>query len=241
MEKNANKDIITERSDIVGLKSNLSKNIPNDLSQNSLFSSDLGKKGSNKKSNEIKQLNLATERSINKKIKKQLESGSLHTFDNFDNEFLQKKKSSNIKNEDKKKTSTNIIVDDIENIYSSLVNKISFRYHLQKAFLLFIAFFINVCRWIFLFLSKEKLEDNFCFSKLNQFDNCIVDQICEDKEKLNIFLYNNTFEIRNNSLTEHQIFLQEMRIINGYYKTFFVSHNYQISKEKLLSSINMVK
>ena len=92
MEKNANKDIITERSDIVGLKSNLSKNIPNDLSQNSLFSSDLGKKGSNKKSNEIKQLNLATERSINKKIKKQLESGSLHTFDNFDNEFLKKRK-----------------------------------------------------------------------------------------------------------------------------------------------------
>ncbi len=156
MEKNVNKDMKTERSDMAGLKSYLSKNIPNDLSQNSLLSSDLGKKGSNKKSNEKKQLNLATERSINKKIKKQLENDSLHTFDNFEKEFLKKKKS-NIKSEDKKKTSTKIIVDDIENIYSSLVNKISFRYHLQKAFLLFIACFINICRWIFLLMSKEKL------------------------------------------------------------------------------------
>ena len=173
MEKNVNKDMKTERSDMAGLKSDLSKNILNDLSQNSLLSSDLGKKGSNKKSNEIKQLNLATERSINKKIKKQLENDSLHTFDNFEKEFLKKKKS-NIKSEDKKKTSTKIIVDDIENIYSSLVNKISFRYHLQKAFLLFITFFVNVCRWIFLFISKKKLENNYCFSKLNQFDNCLM-------------------------------------------------------------------
>ena len=157
MEKNVNKDKITERSDIVGLKSDLSKNIPNDISKNSLISSDLGKTGSNKKNNEIKKLNLATERSINKKIKKQLESDSLHKFDNFESKFLHKKKN-NIKNEDKKKTSTKIIVDDIENIYSSLVNKKSFRYHLQKAFLLFIAFFINICRWIFLFISKKKLD-----------------------------------------------------------------------------------
>ena len=70
MEKNVNKDKITERSDIVGLKSDLSKNIPNGISKNSLISSDLGKTGSNKKNNEIKKLNLATERSINKKIKK---------------------------------------------------------------------------------------------------------------------------------------------------------------------------
>ena len=64
MEKNINKEMITERSDNMGLKSNISKNIPIDFSQNSLLSSDLVKKGSDHKTNEIKQLNLPTERSI---------------------------------------------------------------------------------------------------------------------------------------------------------------------------------
>ena len=240
MKKDINNEIITERTDI-GFKSKISGGIHNDLSKNSLLSSDIGKRSLEKKNNnELKQLNLETERSLNKKIKKQLENDSFHTFDNFDNELLQKKKS-NKRIENKKKTSTKIIVDDIDNIYSNLGNKISWRYHIQMIFLLIIAFFVNVCRWLFLFISKEKLENNFCFSKLNQFDNCNSEQICNNNEKLNILLYNYTFEIKNNSLTEHQIFLEEMRIINEYYKSFFVSHNYQISKEKLLSSLDMVK
>ena len=239
MEKN-NKDIITDRSDNIGLKTNLSKNIPMDISQNSLLSSEMGKKESSKKNNEIKQLNLATERSINKKLRRQIEDESLHTFDNFDNDFSQKKKN-NKKIENKKKNATKIIVDDIENIYSCLVNKTNKKYFLQRIFLLTIAFFVNVCRWIFLFITKEKLENNYCFSKLNQFDNCIPQQICSNNEKINIFLYNFTFDYQNSSMTPHQRFIEERKIINLYYRPFFVSHNYQISQEKLFSSLNMVK
>ena len=241
MSKIPNKEMITERSDNMALKSNLSKNIPMDLSQNSLLSSDVGKKASDHKTNEIKQLNLTTERSINKKIRKQIENDSLHSFDNFDNDIPQKKKID--KNKKKQKTTeTKIIVDDIENIYSNLVDKTNKMYSFQKVFLLTIAFFVNVCHWIFAFLAKTKLENNYCFTKLNQFDNCISSQICSNlQEQINIFLYNFTFDVHNNSLTEHQNFIEEMNYINEYYKHFFVSHNYQISKDKLLSSIDMIK
>ena len=240
MEKNQNKDIITDRSDNIGLKSNLSKNVPMDISQNSLLSSEMGKKGSSKKNSKIKQVNLATERSINKKLRKQIEGDSLHTFDNFDNDFSQKKKN-NKKIEKKKKKVQKIIVDDIENIYSCLANKTNKKYALQRLFLLTIAFFVNVCRWIFLFITKEKLENNYCFTKLNQFDNCIPQQICNDKEKIKIFVYNFTFDYQDSSMTPHQSFIEERRIINQYYRPFFVSHNYQISKQKLFISIDMNK
>ena len=42
-------------------------------------------------------------------------------------------------------------------------------------------------------------------------------------------------------MTRHQEFIEEMKLINAYYKTFFVSHNYQISKNKLLLPIDLVK
>ena len=64
--------MITEGSDNAGLKSNVSKNIPIDLSQNSLLSSELGKKASDHKTNEINKLNLPSERSINRKIRKNI-------------------------------------------------------------------------------------------------------------------------------------------------------------------------
>ena len=47
--------------------------------------------------------------------------------------------------------------------------------------------------------------------------------------------------LQNNSLTEHQKFLKEIKSINRYYKPYFVSHYYQITKEKLTSSLDMVK
>ena len=181
MSKIPNKEMITERSDNMALKSNLSKNIPMDLSQNSLLSSDVGKKASDHKTNEIKQLNLTTERSINKKIRKQIENDSLHSFDNFDNDIPQKKKID--KNKKKQKTTeTKIIVDDIENIYSNLVDKTNKMYSFQKVFLLTIAFFVNVCHWIFAFLAKTKLENNYCFTKFNQFDKRLEE--AESKEIL---------------------------------------------------------
>ena len=241
MEKN-NKIITTERSDNV--KSFVSKNNnPIDVSRNSLLStSEIGKKISDRKNSDIKQLNLATEKSINKKIRKQLENDSLHSFDNFDSDYPQNKKSNKIKNKKEKKTLTKIVVDDIENIYSCLIDKSNKIFSIQKYFLFIIVFYTNVIHWIFLFLTKKKLENNYCYTKLNQFDICIPDQICSNiNGRINLLLYNDTFYISNKSLTRHQEFIEEMKLINTYYKTFFVSHNYQISKNKLLLPIDMVK
>ena len=233
--------MITERSDNAGLKSNVSKNIPIDLSQNSLLSSDLGKKASDHKTNEINKLNLPSERSINRKIRKNIENDSTHSFDNFDSDIPQRKKIDK-KKEKEKKVIKRFIVDDIENIYSNLVDKTNNLYLIQRIFIVIIAFFVSVCHWIFLFMSKSKLENNYCFSKLNQFDNCLSKQICKSsKEQINIFLFNYTYALHNNTMTPHQNFMEEMKSINEYYKHFFVAHNYQIDKGKLISSIDMVK
>ena len=243
MEKSINKDMITDRSDNFGLKTNLSKNIQIDISRNSLLSSELGKKVTDKNNNnEVKQLNLVSEKSINKKIRKQLENDSLHSFDNFDNSHSTKKKINNNNIKKEKKELTKIIVDDIENIYSCLIDRSNKKYIMHNLFILTIVFLTNVCHWMFIFMAKTKIENNYCYTKMNQFDICSIDQICKNYvEQINLMLYNDTFEIHNNSLTRHQTFLEEMKLINEYYKTFFVSHNYQISKEKLLLPINMVK
>ena len=242
MEKSLNKEMITDRSDNIGLKTNLSKNIPNDISRNSLLSSEIGKKITDKNNNEIKQLNLASEKSINKKIRKQLENDSLHSFDNFDNEHSTKKKNNNNTIKKEKKVLTKIIVDDIENIYSCLIDKSNKKYIIHNLFIFTIVFLTNVCHWIFIFIAKSKMENNYCYTKMNQFDICSIEQICKNHyQQINLLLYNDTFEVHNNSLTRHQAFIEEMKLINENYKTFFVSHNYQISKEKLLLPIDMVK
>ena len=243
MEKK-NNIMTTERSDNANLKSFLSKNnAPMDISRNSLLSSsEIGKKITDRKNSDIKQLNLAKEKSINKKIRKQLENDSLHSFDNFDSDYPQNKKSNKIKNKKEKKTLTKIVVDDIENIYSSIIGKSNKLFLIQKNFLFLIVFYTNVIHWMFLFLTKKKLENNYCYTKLNQFDICSPDQICTNiYGRINLLLYNDTFYINNKSMTRHQEFIEEMKLINEYYKTFFVSHNYQISKEKLLLPIDMVK
>ena len=86
------------------------------------------------------------------------------------------------------------------------------------------------------------MENNYCYTKLNQFDICSPDQICSNiKGRINILLFNETFFINNKSKTRHQELIEEMKLINAYYKTFFVSHNYQISKDRLLLPIDMVK
>ena len=243
MDKN-NKIIESERSDYANLKSFISKKKTQiDASRSSLLSSsEIGKKMTERKNSDIKQLNLATEKSINKKIRKQLENDSLHSFDNFDSDYPQNKKSNKIKNKKEKKTLTKIVVDDIENIYSCLIDKSNKIFSIQKYFLYIIVFYTNVIHWTFLFLTKKKLENNYCYTKLNQFDICVPDQICSNiNGRINLLLYNETFCISNKSMTRHQEFIEEMKLINEYYKTFFVSHNYQISKNKLLLPIDMVK
>ena len=236
MESSLKKEMISERSN------NINRNT--DLSQNSLLSSQLSKKTSDKKTPEIKpmeQLDLDNDKNINRKIKKQIDNDSLHTLDYYDNEISQRKKVDKNKKK-KKKTPSKIIVDDIENIYSTLVDKTNVMYTVQKIMLLLIVFAVNICHWVFLFLAKQKLENNYYFTDLNQFDNSITTHICKNHEqKINLFLYNDTLDCFNRSLSEHQIFIKEMKLVNELYKPFFVRHNYQMSKDKILSYIDMIQ
>ena len=85
----------------------------------------------------------------------------------------------NQKQKKKEKTNQRIIIDDIENIFISLIGKFSFKLLLQTWIVLAISFGVNVCHWLYLFLMKEKLENNYCLTKLNQFDNCLASDFCD--------------------------------------------------------------
>ena len=223
--------MISERSDNVGLKSSSIMKFPIDPSKNSLLSSDLNKKTTDKKTNEFKKSN-------NKRKIKTFENDSI--FEAYEEETSKKKKA-NEKEKDKKK-SDRIIVDNIENIYSCLANRDTKKNSIQRVFLLMIPFFTSLCHWIFLFLTKSKVESNYCFSDLNQFDSCLSDQICENFEsKINLIIYNDTFDVNDHSLTNSKKFIKEMNEINSYYKPLFLSYNYEISQNKLLSNVDPIK
>ena len=235
MEKFSNKDIISDRSDNLGSKTNLSKNSPLNGTQQLLLSSDIGKKTNDRKTNDIKQFNFETEKSINKKIRKEIDDDSF-SYDNY-----KLKDSRKIKKDKKvKKVVNKIIVDDIDNIYSYLSNKSNKVFLIQKIILLTIACFVSICHWIFLFLFNPKQERDYCFTKLNQFDSCSTQEICNNyNNKISIILYNNSLNIHNNSLTYHQNFLEEFKSVNEYYRPFFVNHNYEISKRRLFYSLDL--
>ena len=238
MSRNIKKEINSDVSDNIAFKSTASK-IP-DSSQNTLISKDNIKKLSDKKSNSSKKI--TSEKSFPKKLKRS--EDSIYNLENLENDLdystrQEKKKSSKKK---KEKSVQKIIIDDIENIYISLIGKTSFKLLFQYFILLAISFGVNLCHWIYLFLMKQKLENNYCLTKLNQFDNCISQDICQNyEEKLNLFLYNDTLDIHDNDLNEHENFIIEQNDINTYYKQFFVAHNYDISKDRLITNIDMTK
>ena len=236
MEKLSNKDIISDRSDNLGSKTNLSKISPMNGTQQLLLSSDIGKKTIDRKTNDMKPFNFETEKSINKKIRKELDDDSF-SYDNY-----RRKDSRRIKKDKKvKKAGDRIIVDDIDNIYSYLSNKSNNVFLFQKIILLTIALFVSICHWIFLFLFNQKQERDYCLTKLNQFDYCTPQQICNNyNNKISILLYNNSLNIHNNSLTSHQNFIEEFKLVNGYYRPFFVNHNYEISKKRLFYTLNLI-
>jgi len=221
--------MISERSENTGFKSSL-VNLQLEPSKNSLISNELTKKTGDNKTNEFKQSNHV---SIKRGRRKSVEINSI--FAAYEEESQKKKKDKN-KNKESKKIDK-IIVDNIENIYSCLGDKSSKRYTIQKLILLIIPFFTSLCHWIFLFLTQSKLENNYCFSDLNQLDNCLAQQICQKSDsKIKLIIYNDTYDVMDNSLTDSQKFLEEMRAINSYYKTFFVNYNYNMTKDKLLLS-----
>ena len=221
--------MISERSENTGFKSSL-VNLQLEPSKNSLISNELTKKTGDNKTNEFKQSNHV---SIKRGRRKSVEINSI--FAAYEEESQKKKKDKN-KNKESKKIDK-IIVDNIENIYSCLGDKSSKRYSIQQVILLVIPFFSSLCHWIFLFLTQSKLENNYCFSDLNQLDNCLAQQICENGDsKIKLIIYDDTYDVMDKSLSESKKFLQEMRDINYRYKTFFVNYNYNMTKDKLLLS-----
>ena len=174
----------------IAFKSTATKN--QDLSQNTLISKELHKNRRDKRSTSSRKV-ISTNEQVTKKIKRS--EDSMYNLDNLENDldFSTQQEKKKLSKKKKEKTLQNIIVDDIENIYISLIGKSSFKLVLQTIIILTISFGVNLCHWIYLFSMKAKLENNYCLSKLNQFDNCIPEELCENyEEKLNLFLYNDT-------------------------------------------------
>lgn len=154
----------------------------------------------------------------------------------FDDRKYEEKKSKSEKSVKKQKR---YIVDNIDNIFSKL-NEPKMKLVFQEFLLYIIVFMVTVYHWIFLFISRSKIERNYCFGRLYQFDSCSTTQICSDyKDKLNLILYNDTFEINNSSMNFHDLFVEENKLINIYYKPFFLRYSHLLSTNKLFSKIQM--
>ena len=139
-----------------------------------------------------------------------------------------------------KKKEKRYIVDNLDNIFTKL-NEPKLKLYIQEFLLYFIVFMVCMYHWIFLFLSRSKIERNYCFGRLNQFDACSKEQICSNYEKkLNLILFNHTFLVYNNSLNAHELFIEENKKINVYYKPFYLRYSNLLSTHKLFSKIQML-
>ena len=239
MDNNINKELISDNNLNPGKRSCNSKNIKSDMSQNSLLSSNIDRNVKDIKNSELKHLNSLSERKLNKKIKKQIEEDSIFSSKNNKSKNDTKKSVKNKTIKEKNKYLDKIIVDNIENIYSNishLPNKLFW----QKFLLLLIVFYVSSIHWVFLFFTKRKMERDYCFTKLNQFESCVPEQFCstKNKYKINYHLYNDSYIAHNKTLGSHLSFLEEIKSINEYYKNFYIDFNYQVSKKGLLSSLD---
>lgn len=238
MEKFQKNEKISERSDHQASKSFLLKNINSDISHNSLLSSDKRIKSNDKNNN--KQFNITPEKNINKKIKNNPEE-DLFSIDDSKYERSRNKKKEKKKIKPKDDLNNKIIVDDLQNIYSCINDKSNKLFLIQKILLLLITGLVNTCHWVFLLINIYKLERDYCFTNLNQFESCTSDQICfKVQNKITMLLYNDSLNIHNNSNSFHQNFMEEFQLVNNYYRPFFINYNYQISQSKLFSSLDMV-
>jgi MFS family permease len=130
------------------------------------------------------------------------------------------------------------IVDSIENIYSQ-IKKIPIRLKLQNILIFLIAILVGIFNWSLLFqLSDNKLERNYCFTNLYQFDSCSIEQICKyNKDKINYMIYNNTIDLYSKTKNEKDnTFIEENNIINNYYKQFSLKYSNILASNNLLNS-----
>ena len=132
------------------------------------------------------------------------------------------------------------IVDNIDNIFSKL-SEPKLKLIFQEYLLYGIVFLITTYFWIFLFLTTTKFEQNYCYTSLDQLDACSPEEICNDADtKVNIILYNNTFNLHNDSFKSyHDLSVEENRLINEYYRPFFLRYSELLKKEKIFTKIQM--
>ena len=134
-----------------------------------------------------------------------------------------------------------IFVDNIGNIYSQIKN-IPKRLKLQNYLIFLIAIFVGIFDWSFIFqLSDNKLERNYCFNNLYQFDSCSIDQICKyHKEKITIIIYNHTIDINSKTKNEKdRNFVEENNVLHNYYRQFFLKYYHTLSSNHLLNGYQL--
>ena len=184
--------------------------------------------------------------SSTRKLKKNevLNKGTLKkdttTLTNPELETVEKEKSKS-ETVSKKNIEHKYIVDNIENIYANLDGH-SMKYTLGQILLFCIVFMVGANNWLFIFLGRSKLERNYCYTSLNQLDSCSKEQICDDYgTKFDILLYDierivQSYEKNYNS---HEYFVEESKLINEKYKSFFLKYSYDLSNKKVFSKLQV--
>lgn len=236
MDKKVNNQVISEKNKNKKFISNNRNVIKEDFSSHFFLSPNRNKK-MNFEYNKYNQSNSSSSRSLTKKEKN---SNSLSESSYTKKEI--KKNINNIKQKKNKVTIEKIIVDNIENIYQYL-SKLPNKLLKQRIFLFIICFYVSSIHWTYLFLTKRKIERDYCFTKLNQFEVCVPEQYCSMNviNKINYHFYNDYVLVHSNSLNKLQALVQEMNTVNEYYKEFVINYNYILSKNRLLDSENMKK
>ena len=234
MDKKVNNQVISEKNMNSKYISNNRNVIKEYFSRRFFLSSNRNKK-MNFELNKFNQANSSSSRSLTKKEK----NSNFLSESSYTKKEI-KKDINNIKQKKNKLTLEKIIVDNIENIYQYL-SKLPNKLLKQRIFLFIICFYVSSIHWTYLFLTKRKLERDYCFTKLNQFEVCVPEQYCSMNviNKINYHFYNDYILVHSNSLNKLQALVQEMNTVNEYYKEFIINYNYLLSKNRLLHSENM--
>ena len=155
-------------------------------------------------------------------------------------EELEAEKINKSSKKNKKQKEKRYIVDNMEDILTKVSSE-KLKLVIQELLLYLIVFIVCIYHWIFLFISREKIGQNFCYNN-GQFDSCSEEQICKDySTKMNIILFNNTITIKDPISHDHyNFFINIRKSVNEYYKPFFVGYSADLSRNKALSKLQVI-
>jgi MFS family permease len=160
-------------------------------------------------------------------------------FSSIDSKYLFNEPKS-IKNKKIKKVKENkYIVDNIDNIFSKLSDR-KLKLIIQEYILYGIVVLVRIYFWIFLFLTTTRLEQNYCYTSIDQFDSCSFEQICEKYfTSINILLYNHTYNFHDHNFKDFdELLFEENKKINDYFRPFFIRYSNILSKNKIFSKLS---